>query len=347
MGFLSTKSFLFNGSTQYGTAGNVLGFEYNQAFSFSCWAKTSASGSSQILLAKEGDLAARRGYKLYLNSSGLFVVQLINDAASNLLSVNTTATFNDGLWHHFCMTKDTTSAASGITLYVDGSAETTATGSDTLSATLINSNELWIGASDSSGGLLPFAGNIDEVAVYNAVLTADEVLWIYNAGWGNDLKHANAPSNLVSWWRMGEAYVPTTVPDQQGSNDITLVGSPTLQDDGPNPGYTAYYIDPSYESSYTLTPELETSLSYTPRSEFREYAYTPQDGYAAPSGPTVYYKMRAIDSSPPSPPNPPRYITWVVQGAPDFGGTDYPSGEPTPNSFMSPGSAVVVSRWEE
>jgi hypothetical protein len=349
-GGFSYASFDFDGVNEYVTMGNVLGLEYNQAFSFSCWAKTSASGSSQILLAKEGDLAARRGYKLYLNSSGLFVVQLINDAATNLLSVNTTATFNDGLWHHLVMTKSTASTASGIALYVDGSAETTATGSDTLSATLINSNELWIGASDSSGGLLPFTGNIDEVLIYDVELTAGQVADLYAFGAPVDPTALGSWSDAVGYWRMGEASFDGTMTGM-AADDIVEGGGPGWEWGSVFRGRDQPLVSPIFRPAQFPTQEHgrypvvgvfeATNLDFIDAPAIRAPIKDP----LPPSLGTVtlYFKMRGVDD------NGPNYTTWVATENSDPDGDQATGANTTPALVGSivAASGVVLDSWEQ
>lgn len=57
---------------------------------------------------------------------------------------------------------------------------------------------------------------------------------------------------------------------------------------------------------------------------------------------TTYFKMRAQDSGQP----PPGYVVWIATGAPDFAGTGYPGGDPSPVGPMILGSAVVAATWQ-
>ena len=52
------------------------------------------------------------------------------------------------------------------------------------------------------------------------------------------------------------------------------------------------------------------------------------------------YKMRAQDDGVPAP----GFVTWVSVG-PDFPGTGFSGGTPTPVGSMIPGSAVAISNW--
>jgi hypothetical protein len=87
------------------------------------------------------------------------------------------ATTSDGAWHHLVVTYD------GVVLaaYLDG---TGISGQGTTLATALDSTGFVVGASLATGSNY-FAGSIDEVAVYNVVLTAATVKDHYRVGAGS------------------------------------------------------------------------------------------------------------------------------------------------------------------
>lgn len=89
--------------------------------------------------------------------------------------VSSTGGYNNGGWHHVAFTR--TSGSGLLQLYVDGVAAGTATAS-TLS--LNSSPTLSFGR--LATGVNPFAGSLDEVAVYTTVLTGPSVAAHYAAG---------------------------------------------------------------------------------------------------------------------------------------------------------------------
>ena len=89
----------------------------------------------------------------------------------------------DGLWHHIVVT----TAEAGVTqLYVDGVLEATSAGTPSIGISGNDSNALGLGFNpDTQRG---FDGLMDDVAMWNRVLTAQEVSTIYNTGLdGNQL----------------------------------------------------------------------------------------------------------------------------------------------------------------
>jgi glucose/arabinose dehydrogenase len=84
---------------------------------------------------------------------------------------------NDGQWHHVAFTRD--SATGVIKLYVDGVLNATATSDTGLKSTPFAS----FGRIEDTGGTINYlAGSLDEIRVYNRVLSDAEVMTVKNAG---------------------------------------------------------------------------------------------------------------------------------------------------------------------
>ena len=66
---------------------------------------------------------------------------------------------------------------------------------------------------------------MSDFAIYNKVLSANEVKQIYNAREPFNHKEGRNASNLINWWRMGD---PTgtgaypTISDAKGSMNMTM-----------------------------------------------------------------------------------------------------------------------------
>src|SRR5690606_23488307 len=86
--------------------------------------------------------------------------------------VSTTATFNDGFWHHYALTM----APGGISkVYVDGVLNASNTDAYAVGST---TNFTRLGCNDNIAQFLD--GNMDNLKVWNRVLGAGEVASIYN-----------------------------------------------------------------------------------------------------------------------------------------------------------------------
>lgn len=211
-----------------------LDFINTDEFSIGVWFKTT-NGNSE-LYQKTSTTGGNNGYWLRLNSTGTLEFSFRGTGVGNRIRVRTDGFTigNDGSWHYVLITKTSGSAtASTITIYADGNDETLNILNDTLSGTTTNSSGLFVASNISGGGR--FSGNIEEMTVWNAELTALEADEVYNLNNGAiDIQAGSGQisSALVSWWRFGDgsfAAIPT-IPDEQGSNDLTLGSAVTSGD---------------------------------------------------------------------------------------------------------------------
>lgn len=209
----------FDGTNEYVTMGDVHGFERTDTFSLSCWFKTSAPASYNYLISKMPD--ALIGYGMSVTFSGTIMFGLLG---SPILKdeIATTATFNDNKWHHVVATNAGTGIG-GMLLYVDGVPQATSIVTNTLGGnSILNTDPFQVAV--RSSGTWPLTGSLDEVSVYDKVLTGGEVTTIYNSSEPPDLTSVGPTGNLVGWWRMGESDIFPTIYDRSvNSNDGTMV----------------------------------------------------------------------------------------------------------------------------
>jgi len=170
----------FNGTTNYvrGPASDSFMGNNVQAITISAWIKTTSTVAQYALSIKrnsaESSLISLTSNQ---NSSGStsvgylgFLTRNYADLAHSWLVYD--GDYNDGQWHHVAMTVNGMSRI----LYIDGVQR----GSDNdqgIQSVSGNTGYVTIG---SIGSSLFFKGFIDEVRVYNQVLTAAEISNIYN-----------------------------------------------------------------------------------------------------------------------------------------------------------------------
>lgn len=186
----SNSALNFDDVDDYVSVGNVtpLSFEYNQPFSISAWIKTSNTTTDDIIASKMENSGNFRGYSFGLtNSTNGRLNMVIRNTTTNYLSVNGSTKVNDNQWHHVTATYDGSNLAAGVKMYVDGNLETNTNLNDALGTnTIINTQSFNIG-SRASGGV-PFKGAIDDVRVYNDILSNSEAMTLanmYNYRFGN------------------------------------------------------------------------------------------------------------------------------------------------------------------
>ena len=171
----------FDGIDDYISMGNVLGFERTDSFSIEGWVKY-ASQDAAILVAKQEVGSDYRGYSIFVDSDPLdaVTIYLSNDnSPANRIKVSIANPWDDNAWHYFAITYNGSSLASGIKFYVDDSSQTLTTNEDNLSATILNSANLQIGA--RGGTNCPIDGLIDEVRISNSARSADWITSSYHS----------------------------------------------------------------------------------------------------------------------------------------------------------------------
>jgi hypothetical protein len=248
MGF-STKSVLCQrADVEFLSAGNCIYLQPDQDFSLVVWFKTSYTSDLRHLVARTYySSGVPKGYALSMLATGEIQLDLVNTQFTNHLSVKTTTTWADGDWHCVILTHDTAlggGTAAAVKLYVDNTLQTLTTNYDTLTSNLPEwGSNFCVGVSQGDWNRT-WDGYIDSVAIYRGkVLDTSEIGWIYNVGITQNLKHANAPSGLTHWWRMGETITGDgEIADEAFSDYSPLSQSLDLNNDTVNEGVSFPHV---------------------------------------------------------------------------------------------------------
>ncbi len=176
------KALKFDGVNDYVDFGDVLDMERTDHRTFAFWVKMPSGAGSRFIIAKQNnnnpaDSNNGIGYNIVTSSSGSLIFSLINNQAgvSNWLGVTGTTNIQDNNWHYVAVTYDGSSSASGVKIYIDGVSDTLTINSNTLTATTLSAEPLRIGCR-AGCSFSRFNGAIDEVYIYNKVLTDTEIL---------------------------------------------------------------------------------------------------------------------------------------------------------------------------
>jgi len=138
-------------------------------FSLETWFKTTTNQGGKLIGFGDAQTGTSSNYdrNVYMNRDGTLAFGVWTGQA-NLAS--STASYNDGSWHHLVATQSTTN---GLVLYVDGAA----VGTNSQTAAQPYTGYWRIGGDNNWGdGGAGFNGTLDETAVYNSVLTPTQVL---------------------------------------------------------------------------------------------------------------------------------------------------------------------------
>tara|TARA_B100001123_G_scaffold365829_1_gene425074 strand:+ start:558 stop:1334 length:777 start_codon:yes stop_codon:yes gene_type:complete len=230
--YSNTASVDFDGSNDTCDLGFVMP-AWTQA-TWSAWVKTTdTQGAIADGIDSGGNIPSTRGGIVWTSSKWYFHIG--DGTYWSIKNTESCSAILDGDWHHVLITIN----GADQKIYVDGSldAEWTAGEAGSTGTTMsyfqygeVGTEDIHIG---SWGGNYWWTdGKIDEVALFNSVLSTSDITAIYNSG---------VPASLSSyspygWWRMGDndGSSGTTITDQgSGGNDGTLQNGPTFTTDVP------------------------------------------------------------------------------------------------------------------
>jgi hypothetical protein len=163
------------GFTSLGNGYNPVRYANPTTFSLECWFRNNGVAGTMMSFGNVPDSnSGTHDRELFLNSAGN-VVFGANSGTANV--VQSPGTYFDGNWHHVVAT---ISPTAGMALYLDGTSVNTRNFS-----TVGNYTGYWRwGGDTATAGTWPsdlYTGQLDEVAVYGTVLSAQQVAWHYHA----------------------------------------------------------------------------------------------------------------------------------------------------------------------
>jgi len=214
-GFSNTYSVDFDGTNDYMDAGNDNSLSISGALSVSAWIYADSLNGYPMFLSKRAS-ASGHAYQFYSNGGKINY--------NNGTIVQSSGTISTGAWTHVAVTFN---GAGAVAFYINGSSAGTATAA---SSNPTNSGSLSIGRAYNGNY---FNGKMDEVSLFNSVLSASNISDIYNSGVPTDISSLSP----VGWWRMGDddGGTGTTITDQgSGGNDGTLTNGPTFSSSVPS-----------------------------------------------------------------------------------------------------------------
>lgn len=205
----------FDGINDYIDLGNSddLSFSTNTTndlpFSISSWVKP--DNTSKFRVIRKAPFNTGAGYEyIFSTNSNRNLNFLIYDNNNNRIGTSTSAAITSTDWQHWVVTYDgtgkVTGTNSGMKTYINGFEVTTGSANiGNYTGMTKGSFKSIIGLSWGSSGFSYADGKIDELAIFNVELTAQEVQSIYNAtetGKTADLNDLTTPP--IKWYRMGD-----------------------------------------------------------------------------------------------------------------------------------------------
>ncbi len=146
-----------------------LSFDRTNTFSYGAWIKF--QGKDGTVLSRIEKEPAYRGYDLLISESKL-ELHLVSKWPDDALKVRTKEVLPANQWLHVFATHDGSGKAAGVKLYVNGKLRDVEVQKDQLKGSITNAEPIRIGSRNAQ---FPFTGSIDDVRVYDRVLSSDDV----------------------------------------------------------------------------------------------------------------------------------------------------------------------------
>lgn len=159
----------FNGTNQYITVANSASLQITNTITINFWMKPNAVNAFYTTINKYFQTASQRSYYLYCPSD----VGGMRFYANNTFVASNASITTAGVWQMVTVTYD----LSNVNFYVNTVSGGTAAFSQPMTA---GTDPLYVGSND--GVTQNFAGQLDDVRIYNRIITTQEMKDLYNQG---------------------------------------------------------------------------------------------------------------------------------------------------------------------
>jgi len=220
-GFENTYSLDFDGVDDYISMTQTAAYTVT---SLSMWVKTTKVFGVNVRDSLASNDSFNQGRDFVIadtptSSNDAYIAMFAGAIIYGKISASGGIPINDGNWHHLVWTYDSTAGTSAaINMYVDGANQYSEAANTSFWAREIKYQYF---SFPKLAGVSYFEGNMDEVSIWDSVLSGADVITLYNSGVPTDLSSALA-STPDGWWRNGDGATYPTIPDEIASNDGTM-----------------------------------------------------------------------------------------------------------------------------
>ncbi len=255
-------------------------------FSLSVWAFVIDNGTQRILT--KWDINSLREWELRFTSTETLRCTLQDEDAAASIAVTSDSSIGLG-WRHLVVTYDGSELDTGLKLYVDGQLiDSTPSTTGTYVAMEALGVDVVVGAGLSTGSPITiFNDKIDDVRIYDAVLTTAEITTIYNGGSGTENEDITPPTPNPATFVTPPAAVDTVsiIMTATTGADVTGPVQYLFTETSGNPGgaNSSWQASPEYTNS-----GLDADTQYTYTVTMRDSEEVPNVGTAsAPANATT------------------------------------------------------------
>ena len=170
----------FDGTNDYATFGNNLDFSGLSPFSFNFWVSPTAATANAVFFSKYD---GTKGYLIRKSANGNYVNIAILSSGSSYISVSSNSiVIPSNSYSMITVTYNGTPNISGIKIYVNATSDTLSALYQAFSTSASNTSNFLMGCLTTNANF--YGGGIDEIAVWDRVITQTEVTELYNSGTG-------------------------------------------------------------------------------------------------------------------------------------------------------------------
>ena len=196
--YSNTNALSFNGSSEYLTAGNFS--LNNSAFSIQAYIKSSNTTDFQMIVGKTIGGSNPSNEQIQLRTEQNQNIKVILFGSTDTITLESTGdSVLDGDWHSIAVTWST---SEGAKIYIDG----TSRGTDTKNIGTLNSSteDFLIGARNTVSPTKFFNGTMDELMIWNTVISTGDIQAYANVIGSGSIPDPNSITGLQMWNRMGD-----------------------------------------------------------------------------------------------------------------------------------------------
>lgn len=173
---------LFDGVNEDVNFGDVADFDRTDAFSVDFWMKSDNYTTTMQVIGRQ--TTAGLGWSIYIiNTNQLRFI--LSYSGTDRIYVTAPGSANDNSWHHWVITYDGSSDANGIHIYRDNVDLSITINQNDLVSSISNTADFTYASRDSSQWF--FEGYLDEIVIYEAELSSDNVSVRWNSGSGREI----------------------------------------------------------------------------------------------------------------------------------------------------------------
>lgn len=191
---IANRALKIDGGSGVVTIANESNFDLRRTVSISLWFRANSlpPSSSAPLVSKMDDIGNTnsRAYSVWLNGLGFVHLASWNTVAATQSCTDTEDIISSGTWYHYVGVIDRDGGV--VKIYVDGSEVTPGStahhcvGGGSVEAEDAAQNDEPIRIGGSFGAFSTFDGQIDDVRIYDGLLSLSEVTALYNGGNGRE-----------------------------------------------------------------------------------------------------------------------------------------------------------------